>query len=329
MKEWRLFGKRACLFPHLFKNVGVVFATLFVLHTSTSASRAGELVELKVVESQGIYRIRAVTLLDAPAKQVRSALNDLVHIYRISPLITESEILPTPGNEYVRVRTHIVACVAFFCNEIERVEDVRELPSGNLQSVMVPELSSFLSGSSEWRTEPLGDCSRVIYEAQMEPDFFIPPLIGSYFVKKKFRESVTTSFARLEVIANIFANTNRRYQTLLAKVRVDTDIEEPLMSFERDVYPILERHCVGCHRPPQGEGYKKTGLNMETHHDVMVGTRYGPVITPGNSMRSILNMLVEGRAGASMRMPHKRDEPLPDKEKEVLRLWVNQGARND
>ena len=84
MKGWRLFGKRARLFPHSLKNVGVVIATLLVLHTSTSASRASELVELKVVESQGIYRIRAVTLLDAPAKHVRSALNDLVHIYRIS-----------------------------------------------------------------------------------------------------------------------------------------------------------------------------------------------------------------------------------------------------
>ena len=324
-----MFGTRACLFPHFLKNVGIIFATLFVLHTSTSASRAGELVELEVVESQGIYRIKAVTILDAPAKQVHSALNDLAHIYRLNPLITESEILPSPSNESVRVRTHIVGCVAFFCNEIERVEDVRELPSGKLQSVMVPELSSFRSGSAEWRTESLGDRSRVIYQAQMEPEFFIPPLIGSYFVKKKLRESVTTSFARLELIANIFANQNRRYQKFLANVRVDIDVEGPLVSFKRDVYPMLERHCLECHRPPQGEGYKKTGLILETHHDLMEGTTYGPVITPGNSRHSILNMLVEGRAGASMRMPHKRDEPLPDKEIEVLRLWVDQGARND
>jgi hypothetical protein len=61
----------------------------------------------------------------------------------------------------------------------------------------------------------------------------------------------------------------------------------------------------------------------------MQGTYYGPVIVPGDSRHSILNMLVEGRANASMRMPHGRGEPLTQQEIEVLRLWVEQGAQNN
>ena len=68
---------------------------------------------------------------------------------------------------------------------------------------------------------------------------------------------------------------------------------------------------------------------METYHALMQGTRYGPVIVPGESRHSILNMLVEGRADASLRMPHGQDEPLLDKEIEMLRLWVDQGARDN
>jgi hypothetical protein len=324
-----MFGPRSPLLPRFLMKVAVVSATLVTLYTFSSASRTNELLKLEIADSRGIYRITAVTLLDAPAKHVRSALNDLVHIYRINPLVTESEILPSPDRESVRVRTHIVACVAFFCNQIERVEDVRELPSGNLQSVVVPELSNFRSGNAEWRIESLGDRTRLVYQAQMEPDFFIPPLIGSYFVKQKLAESVATSFANLERIASIFANRHTRYKMLVANVRIDPDVQTPSVSFKRDVYPVLERNCITCHRPPDGKGYQKTGLNMETYHDLMKGTLFGPVITPGDSRRSILNMLVEGRAGVSMRMPHKRDTPLTDKEIAILRLWVDQGARNN
>jgi uncharacterized membrane protein len=68
---------------------------------------------------------------------------------------------------------------------------------------------------------------------------------------------------------------------------------------------------------------------MQSYETLMQGTLYGPVIIPGNSRRSILNMLVEGRADISMRMPHGRDEPLTQHEIDVLRLWVEQGAQNN
>jgi Planctomycete cytochrome C len=101
------------------------------------------------------------------------------------------------------------------------------------------------------------------------------------------------------------------------------------ISYHQDVYPILEANCLACHRPPDGEGYLKTHLNMESYRSLMQGTLYGPVIIPGDSRKSILNMLVEGRADASLRMPHHRDEPLTAKEIGILQLWVDQGARDN
>jgi hypothetical protein len=106
-------------------------------------------------------------------------------------------------------------------------------------------------------------------------------------------------------------------------------VSQPHISFKRDVYPILKNNCLACHTPPQGKGYLKTGLNMHSYETLMQGTRYGPVIQPGDSRHSIFDMLVEGRADASMRMPHGRDEPLTQGEIEALQLWVEQGARNN
>ena len=104
--------------------------------------------------------------------------------------------------------------------------------------------------------------------------------------------------------------------------------EERQISYRYDVQPILRSNCVECHSPPSGEGYLKTGLSMVTYKDLIRGTIYGPVIVRGDSRHSILNMLVEGRADPSMRMPHGR-KPLDTEQIEILRLWVEQGAVNN
>jgi len=98
-------------------------------------------------------------------------------------------------------------------------------------------------------------------------------------------------------------------------------------SFERDVQPILKQNCIECHQPG-GAGFVASGLDMRSYDSLMKGTRFGPVIKPGDSVASVLNMLVEGRANPAIRMPHGR-EALKGKDIETLKLWVDQGAKNN
>jgi uncharacterized membrane protein len=101
------------------------------------------------------------------------------------------------------------------------------------------------------------------------------------------------------------------------------------VSFQSEVYPLLKQKCFRCHTPPDGEGYLKTGLNMQSYESLMAGTYYGAVIIPGDSKRSILNKLVEGRAGKAMLMPHDSNSTLTNAEIEALRLWVEEGAESN
>jgi abortive infection bacteriophage resistance protein len=89
-------------------------------------------------------------------------------------------------------------CVLFYCTEFTRVDDVRELDSGELVAVIVPDMSDFGSGTALWRITQHGDRSRLVYEAQIQPDFFVPSLIGSYFVKHKLKAELLTVFQRIE-----------------------------------------------------------------------------------------------------------------------------------
>ena len=104
---------------------------------------------------------------------------------------------------------------------------------------------------------------------------------------------------------------------------------ESRISYQRDVHPIFEEKCTGCHTPPYGEGYRQTGLDMGSYETLVQGSIYGPVIVPGNSRKSALNILVEGRAGDLSRALEIKHKPMTDREIEVLRLWVGQGALNN
>lgn len=103
----------------------------------------------------------------------------------------------------------------------------------------------------------------------------------------------------------------------------------PQISYQYDVHPIFVDKCVDCHTPPDGEGYRKTGLDMKSYETLMEGSIFGPIIVPGNSRTSILNMFVEGRAGEISHVLKNMHKPMTDHEVMVLHLWVEQGALNN
>ena len=99
------------------------------------------------------------------------------------------------------------------------------------------------------------------------------------------------------------------------------------VSYNKDVQPILAKNCSECHAPGQ-KGFAASGLDTTSHQAVMKGGKFGPMVKPGDALTSALNMLVEGRVHSSIQMPHGR-EKLPAKDVETLKVWVNEGAKNN
>ena len=100
------------------------------------------------------------------------------------------------------------------------------------------------------------------------------------------------------------------------------------VSYKNDVRPILHDYCLSCHQPG-GKGYEASGLDMRTYQNLMKGTKFGSVIKPGESFTSILIQLVEGRAHSSIKMPLGMEGGLSKKNVDILKKWVNQGAKNN
>jgi hypothetical protein len=99
------------------------------------------------------------------------------------------------------------------------------------------------------------------------------------------------------------------------------------VSYSSDVQPILKQYCLECH-VPGGAGYLASGYDMSSYESFMKGGQFGAFVIPGDPLDSNLIILVEGRAHPSIRMPHGR-EKLSESEIEVLKAWVQQGAKNN
>lgn len=93
------------------------------------------------------------------------------------------------------------------------------------------------------------------------------------------------------------------------------------VSYRRDVWPILKRHCWGCHSTAEPEG----GLVLDTVAQMRKGGDTGPLFEPGQPDKSLLIKMI---VGDRPRMPRKQP-PLSLAKVQVLRQWILAGARDD
>jgi WD40 repeat protein len=97
------------------------------------------------------------------------------------------------------------------------------------------------------------------------------------------------------------------------------------ISYYRDVRPILQLRCQGCHQPAKAEG----NYIMTEHRTLLEKGRSGePGIVPGHPEKSRVMQLIVPQEGKPPAMPRNQD-PLTPEQVEIIRQWIAQGARDD
>ena len=91
--------------------------------------------------------------------------------------------------------------------------------------------------------------------------------------------------------------------------------------FDRDIQPILRKHCLACHGPDRQRG----GLRLDRAAGAPAGGDSGAAIVPGNPGRSPLLIRMASNDPAE-RMPPKGDR-LTAAEIATLTRWVEKGAK--
>ena len=167
---------------------------------AVAPARAATILETQVSHSDNVYRIRFAVLIDAPVARVRAVMTDFAQLTKLTDTLIESEVISRSAGKQ-RIRVVFRTCVLFFCKQMRKTEDVETLSDGDIVTVAVPEESDFHRAEARWRLAGDGASTRVEYDAEMEPRFFVPPLIGPALVKSKIRRELIATVANLERLA--------------------------------------------------------------------------------------------------------------------------------
>src|SRR5438128_9846554 len=99
---------------------------------------------------------------------------------------------------------------------------------------------------------------------------------------------------------------------------------EPKVSYYRQIRPILQANCQGCHQPAKNKG----GYVMTEFKRLLAGgDNEGAAITPGHTDKSSILKMITPQDG-EVRMP-KGKTPLLDSEVALISTWIQQGAEDD
>lgn len=94
------------------------------------------------------------------------------------------------------------------------------------------------------------------------------------------------------------------------------------VSFQGQIIPVFQRYgCLGCHG---GSG----GLFVQTVPQLLQGGLNGPAVIPGKADSSTIVRKISPNPPFGDRMP-QGGPYLPDSTIQLIRLWINQGAKNN
>jgi len=170
---------------------------------ASALAAAATIDELDVDRHRGRYSLEAYARLDATPESIYAVLTDFDdNAYsRISRVYKESRYLePTPDGTPL-VYTRMEGCVLWHCLTLERTERLETQAPRWIKSTALPEGSNFKHATSEWVLEPHGDGTKMTYKIELEPDFFVPPVVGPWYLKRTLAQGGLRAVTRIERLA--------------------------------------------------------------------------------------------------------------------------------
>ena len=171
-----------------------------------SAANSADILSADVHHEGDRYFLSLKAYLDAPPTAVFAVITDYDRLHELHRRIRESRLLRRVDADTAEVYTRFWGCLAgIFCKGMEQVERVEEVPPFELHATVIAEQSDLASGTVSWRLAPDGAGTLLSYESRMDPDFWVPPVIGDGLLKRSISRTTRDMIQRVEERARALA----------------------------------------------------------------------------------------------------------------------------
>lgn len=181
---------------------------ILVACSLTPAAHAAEMRSVDVDYRDGSYSLVSEAWFNAGIDEVYHVFSRWDLSPRFSGAVVdardlEPDTLGRPGF-FVLNR----GCILFFCKSLVRQGYVEKEHNVVLRAFADPLHSDFKFSNETWRFSEKDGGTSVLYSLEMQPDFWVPPGIGPYLIKRKLSSDGGDALDRIEAIAREHAAGN-------------------------------------------------------------------------------------------------------------------------
>jgi len=162
---------------------------------------AAELRDVVVEKIGDRYHLTSITYFDASQSQLYKVLTDIDKYLSFSSAFVEAENREPDEQGRPGFYTKMEGCALLFCKTYIRIGYLELQPEHDIVAVADPEQSDFAYSRERWQLIPEGDGTIMIYNFEMEPGFWVPPLIGPYVIKRALKAGGGNAVGRIETVA--------------------------------------------------------------------------------------------------------------------------------
>jgi len=113
--------------------------------------------------------------------------------------------------------------------------------------------------------------------------------------------------------------------SILVAEEPEGDASDAPVSYYRDIRPVFQARCFGCHQPAKPQG----SLDMTNFQGLLEGGDSGdPVVVPSEPDEGTLLEMIVSEDGETAEMP-KDGKPLTTDQVALISRWISEGAKDD
>jgi len=163
------------------------------------AITAAQLDHVTVTKEGDRYVLEGAVQLEATTSAVYRVITDYDALENLDKGIAESRLIERVSDTVALVYTKMKGCILLFCRKVERIERVEEISATEIRAVVVPDSDTDVRyENSSWELSPHESGTRVVYRTEVEPDFWIPAVIGPAVIRNVLRRRVSRTLGNLE-----------------------------------------------------------------------------------------------------------------------------------
>ena len=180
---------------------GILAVALLLMSAASVCAAELRFVEVDRDSDANLYTLKSITWFDAAPGSLYDVLTDYDLFHRFTSAIVESRNTAPDEDGRPGYFTRMEGCVLMWCNSFVRIGHLALKPEREIVANADPDKSDFKRSRERWQLIPEGEGTLLVYEFEMVPDFWVPPVIGPYYIKRALKSGGERAIGRIEALA--------------------------------------------------------------------------------------------------------------------------------